>query len=291
MSWPMWSPTSLLSKSNSEGFQGQSAWAYVVAVWILAYVLVWPLCVHVVSQLLSCCHQSCSAVARYVMCTYDATVFPANATHVRQSGVAMANLLAMSASTFCHTQHPQIQAQTNMGAVIKHRRLVEDQSMRASLHVGNLVTLLFSKPEGSGRDARALSQPCVALVHQNFENNAWLKSDPIKEGKLGPVPLIPFNEFIGYDETTRPGAGARVEQILSSDLEVCFVLSYISNMSSPPTWPPFYSYVSMVVSNFDCAQERSWSPCANYQRLHVWHEHPLGRQTHHLRPAPQQASF
>eukprot|EP00438_Fugacium_kawagutii_P023793 Skav228140 [mRNA] locus=scaffold2683:22736:26272:- [translate_table: standard] len=156
------------------------------------------------------------ALNMYMMCCYDCTVFPANATYVRQSGVALANILAMSPAAFCHTQFPVIQGQTSVGALVKHRRLLEDQFMRSNLNIVYNVSLLFSKPDGAGRDQRALSQQCLALVHNNYDaaECAWMQSNPVQEGKLGPVNLVRFQDFIGFDEVNRPSAQARVEQIL-----------------------------------------------------------------------------
>ena len=149
------------------------------------------------------------------MCAYDCTIFPSNAMYVRQSGLAMANILSMSPGNFGHMQFPVLQSQTSMSALVKHRRLLEDQFMKASLNVIYNVQLLFAKPEPtSGRDGRALNQPCLALMHTNYDQPDWLKSDPIKEGKLGPVNLIKFSDFIGFDDTNRPSAQARVEQPL-----------------------------------------------------------------------------
>lgn len=150
------------------------------------------------------------------MVTYDATIFPSNATYVRQSGLTAANVLAMSGSNFCHAQFPALQAQTSVAALVKHRRLLEDQFFRSNLNIVNGAQLLFTKPE-SGRDSRGLSQPCLAMFHNNFDSPQWLSSVPIKEGKLGPVSLIKFSDFIGFDDTNRPSAQARVEQML-----VCF---------------------------------------------------------------------
>ena len=99
---------------------------------------------------------------------------------------------------------------------VKHRRLLEDLFFKNNLNIVNGVQLLFTKPEVGGRDNRALAQPCLALMHNNFDSPDWMKSDAVKEGKVGPVPLLKFGDFLGFDETTRPSASARVEQTLVS---------------------------------------------------------------------------
>ena len=159
------------------------------------------------------------------MCCYDCTVFPSNATYVKQSGLALSNLLALTSSSFCHCQMPLLQSQTSIGAVVKHRRLLEDQFMRGNLNIIWQVQQLYSKPDGGGRDNRALSQPCLALVHNNFDNPEWLKSEAIIKGNIGPAPLIRFNDLLGFDETTRPSAQSRVEQILAFQFLSDFALN------------------------------------------------------------------
>ncbi|CAK9054749.1 FO synthase subunit 1 [Durusdinium trenchii] len=52
----------------------------------------------------------------------------------------------------------------------------------------------------------------VAVFHANFDNCAWMDSSAVKEGRLGPIPLIRVADFIGYDDVKRPSASARVEQ-------------------------------------------------------------------------------
>ena len=78
---------------------------------------------------------------------------------------------------------------------------------------------------GVNSPGHACAQPAVhRLVHGNFPDSSWLASRVLVEGKLGPVPLLPFNQFLGYDDTTRPGASARVEQMLSRMFQTACVL-------------------------------------------------------------------
>lgn len=152
------------------------------------------------------------------MCTYDCTVFPSNATYVRQTGLCASNILSLSSGAFCHLQFPVYQPQTSASAVLKHRRILEDQFMRSNLNILLPVQLLFSKAEGGARDNRSLNQPCLALLHNNFEASEWQRSEPVQQGKIGPVPLLRFSDFLGYDDTTRPSSQGRVEQILAMAL-------------------------------------------------------------------------
>ena len=78
------------------------------------------------------------------------------------------------------------------------------------------------------------------MIHQTFDNPEWLQSDAIVKGKLGPVPLIKFQEFIGYDETTRPSAPGRVEQLLALG-SICrfFLLSSPKQVLSFFLWAQF----------------------------------------------------
>ena len=181
-------------------------------------------------------HLSC---LRLVLCGYDATVFPSNATYVRQSITALATILGMG-SDFCgHYQVPVFQSQTTMSAMVKHRRLIEDQLIANKLSIVNSFQLLYSKEESTARDTRALSQQCIGLVHGNFPESSWLASRVLVEGKLGPVPLLPFNQFLGYDDTTRPGASARVEQMLSRMFQtacVLFTFVFLGEACSRHVW-------------------------------------------------------
>jgi hypothetical protein len=161
--------------------------------------------------------------ARFVLCAYDATVFPANAAYVRNSIGALASILGMGPNCCGHYQVTVFQSQTTMPAMVKHRRLIEDQLIASKMSIVNAFQLLFNKDEStSSRDQRALSQPCIGLLHSNFPDSAWLSSRVLVEGKLGPVPLLPFNQFQGYDDITRPGASARVEQTLGCHFWLLF---------------------------------------------------------------------
>ena len=147
--------------------------------------------------------------------TFDTTVFPANSLYVKSAQHAVASILSMGSTSMCHMQLPMMQSQTTTSALLTHKRLLEDQFMKANLNITNHVQLLFKKEDSTAADRRALSQCCLALTHNNFPQNEWVQScTAVKSGCLGPVSLLRYNDFLGYDETTRPGASARVEQTL-----------------------------------------------------------------------------
>lgn len=231
------------------------------------------------------------------MCSYDCTVFPANATYVRQSGVALAHILAMSPSSFCHVQLPMIQAQTSVSALVKHKRLLEDQFMRSNLNIVYNVQLLFAKPDGAGRDQRALSQQCLALVHNNFDASEaeWLRSDAVKEGKLGPVSLVKFSEFLGHDEVSRPSAQSRVEQILVPVFRVILsdVFSRVAISCSRKLFLVLGRLGVLVVCELVASpavvQEGCGCPHSAGAGVHEGHGHQDRRSLHHLRFDPEQA--
>lgn len=52
------------------------------------------------------------------------------------------------------------------------------------------------------------------------EENSWLAGEVAKSLTLTSIPLIKVSEMLGYDENTRPGAGARIEQSLYLKLEL-----------------------------------------------------------------------
>lgn len=109
--------------------------------------------------------------------------------------------------------YPQNQSQTTGAALVKHRHLLDNTLMKGGVSLVHHVQLLFSKPDSTARDARPLSQPCMAVFHQHFSEHAFFKSTAVKEGKIGPCPLLRVADFVGYDaDLVKPGASARVEQ-------------------------------------------------------------------------------
>ena len=153
-----------------------------------------------------------------MIATLDATVFPANAAYLAASLKAFATLLSMSSTMIGWVRLPVYQKQTSESAVVKHRQQLENAQLKGGLSVINLIQVLYTKPDSTARDARNLHQLALATFHSHFAAHAFHQCVPVREGKLGPAPLIRMSDFLGYDSETKPGASARVEQILA----LCF---------------------------------------------------------------------
>ena len=147
----------------------------------------------------------------------DCTVFPANSSHLQAALNTLTTLLSMSSNMIGVVMYPQFQTQTGASALVKHRHLLDNSLLKGGVSLVHHVQLLYSKPESTARDNRPLSQPCMAVFHQHFNEHAFHKSVAVREGKMGPCPLLKFPDFLGYDgELSKPGASARIEQILGA---------------------------------------------------------------------------
>lgn len=120
----------------------------------------------------------------------------------------------MSASHVGFVQYPQMQSQTTPQALLKHKHLLEMNIVKQGLTCHHSVQILYSKPESTAADKRPLSQPAMATFHGTFQDPAFLASNAIREGKVGPRPLLRVADFIGFDDETRPSPSARIEQNL-----------------------------------------------------------------------------
>ena len=110
--------------------------------------------------------------------------------------------------------YPVFQSQTSEAALLKHRQQLDNALLKGGLSVINPVQILYEKPQSTARDARSLFQLCLATFHSHFTKHAFQQSQAVKEGKMGPAPLIKMGDLLGYDSETKPGASARVEQSL-----------------------------------------------------------------------------
>ena len=124
------------------------------------------------------------------------------------------NILAMSSANVAWVQYPTLQSQTSLQAMMKHKHALENMFLKDRLSCQYAIQILYAKPESSARDQRSLSQQGVALFNGNFSDSIFLDSSAVKEGKVGPCPLLRVADFVGFDEETRPGPSARVEQML-----------------------------------------------------------------------------
>lgn len=140
-------------------------------------------------------------------------------------------VMALSFSVAGWVSLPLPQAQTTTSALMKHRRMIEDELHGAKLDVTHQVTVTYTKDGSLASDKRQVSQPVlfVTPVGGNQQTNAWLEGTVYKNQILGPLPLIPVSHMIGYDTENRPGAAARVEQWLDVHLTVVSFAMFVSN--------------------------------------------------------------
>ncbi|CAL1165182.1 unnamed protein product [Cladocopium goreaui] len=129
--------------------------------------------------------------------------------YVTQCVQTLQSVLTSSPKNAAHVQVPLPHAQTNAKAVVKHRRLLEDQLMNASLDVLWPVTLSFDKSQLSAGDKRAPWHPCLFVTASCHETSPWQDSHAAQTRTIGPCPLIRVADMLGFDETMRPGASAR----------------------------------------------------------------------------------
>ena len=169
-------------------------------------------------------------------------MWPANSAYLNEAVNHLSTILAMSPTHCGLVQYPVYQSQTNQATLVKHRHALDLLLLNAGLTVYHHIQLCYEKPDSSARDNRSLSQLAAAVFHANFDNCAWMDSSAVKEGRLGPIPLIRVADFIGYDDVKRPSASARVEQLLGYYSRVKFSFSFLAvRQTKDPTtwaWPP-----------------------------------------------------
>lgn len=154
------------------------------------------------------------AFDRYIIVTLDCTVFPANSSYLVAAAKTFATLLSMSSTMLGLVLFPVMQSQTSESALVKHRQQLENLLLKGGLSVINLIQLLFAKPDSTARDTRNRHQLALASFHSHFGAHAFQQCTPVRDGKLGPVPLLKICDFLGYDSESKPGASARIEQCL-----------------------------------------------------------------------------
>ena len=151
---------------------------------------------------------------RFLITALDCTVWPADSAYLAEGLRVMGDILAMCSDNMGFVQYPVLTSQTTTSALIKHRHLLDNNMLKHNLSVHHHVQLLYSKPNSTANDARALSQPAVAVFHANFDESIFQQSTGVKHGRLGPCELLRIADFVGFDDAKRPGASARVEQRL-----------------------------------------------------------------------------
>lgn len=82
---------------------------------------------------------------RFVICNYDATLWPANGNIVASAMDTMANLLSMSSATVGWLQYPQLHTQTTQNALVKHKHAVDLLCLKYRLTCHHTCQILYSK--------------------------------------------------------------------------------------------------------------------------------------------------
>lgn len=110
---------------------------------------------------------------------------------------------------------PVAHAATTQEAVLKHRHKLEICLAKAGLYILNVITLQFIKQGSSLQDRRKNTQQALFVVTSDHKDDgAWTKSHVWERQTIPSVPLIRVSEMVGYDPESKPGAAARVEQML-----------------------------------------------------------------------------
>ena len=155
---------------------------------------------------------------RYGICIIDCTVFPANAAYLANAQKTFVTLASMGKNMMGLVLYPVFQSQTSAMTLIKHRHGLENSLLKAGMSVIHPVQILYSKPESTASDRRSMSQLGLATFHTNYSEHSFYQSNVVKEGKVGPCPLMRVSDFRGFDmDLQKPGASARVEQCLGFD--------------------------------------------------------------------------
>jgi hypothetical protein len=153
---------------------------------------------------------------RLVLASVDCVVWPSNAAYLNGVVKSMQSLLAMSPLHGGHLQMPVHHGQTVATALLKHTRHLQDSCLTAGLDITNQVSIYFDQNSQQHQgDKRRLMHPCHFLSSTSHENCFWMDSAPVQTGIIGPCRLIRVQDMIGYDQDTRPGAAARLEQMLA----------------------------------------------------------------------------
>lgn len=150
-----------------------------------------------------------SFALRYIIAAIDATVWPKN-DNMQEALQVLHTICSMGTTNLGYIQLPLSHSQTSLTAIVKHKRRIEDHLLKTECDFSNSLTLVYSR-EGLRSDAwRPASQHCMVVTVG--KGTKWSESQAYQTGMLGPLPLSPVRDFIGFDPDNRPGAGARVEQ-------------------------------------------------------------------------------
>lgn len=160
-------------------------------------------------------HQPFSNIARYTLALLDCSVWPSNLTYLSSAIQTFNACLSMSPSAGGFVYLPVPHSAISQEVLVKHRRKLEDGLMNGGMYVLNGVALQFVKQGSSQSDRRKTSQSALLVVaSDNSSTGIWTTSHVWDRLLIQGIPLIRVSDMVGYDPESRPGAGARVEQIL-----------------------------------------------------------------------------
>lgn len=150
---------------------------------------------------------------RYVLATMDTVVWPNNTQYVSQCVQTVHAIANMFAKHAAHLQLPVLQAQTQMKAVIEHRRYLEDQPMAAGFDVLQQLNLIFDKSTLPAGDKRPPWHPCL-FITSNLEGvGMWDSCSAVATYKVDRTMSVNSRAMmLGYDGDNRPAPAARLEQ-------------------------------------------------------------------------------
>lgn len=152
---------------------------------------------------------------RLVLSVLDCTVWPANMSYLNSAIQTFNAIVTMSSQNAGVVYLPVAHAATTQEAVLKHRHKLEICLAKAGLYILNVITLQFIKQGSSLQDRRKNTQQALFVVTSDHKDDgAWTKSHVWERQTIPSVPLIRVSEMVGYDPESKPGAAARVEQML-----------------------------------------------------------------------------
>ena len=151
---------------------------------------------------------------RLVLAVLDLTVWPADATYVKnaiQCFASIVNLASRQNAGFVYL--PMETTSTAQNTIMRHRRLLEDQLNAQGLDILRVVAVNFEKSGSSASDKRALVQHALLVtLRADQQENLWAGGNVWNLQSVGPVPLVKVSEMMGYDAESKPSPAQRVEQ-------------------------------------------------------------------------------
>ena len=105
---------------------------------------------------------------RYTLAVLDATVFPANGMVMKSALETLGLVLNLGPQNLGHIQLPISQSNTTSGAMVKHRRTIEDFFLSNAIDISQPVGLHLRKPaDAHASDRRGCLQGCLAVCQDS----------------------------------------------------------------------------------------------------------------------------